>query len=63
MKAQIIKPGRNAMRACDECGFWPKQLIEIGLAKSPMVAALCPSCAIKLAEEINECWQGKKEVL
>lgn len=54
MRIRIVTPERGAMRACDECGYWPKRLVEIQFARSPMVAMLCPSCAGKLAEGITE---------
>ena len=62
MRIRIVTQQRGAMRACDECGYWPKRLIEVGLARSPMVAMLCPSCARKAAEEIRERlpWAGNQ---
>ncbi|HOV79544.1 MAG TPA: hypothetical protein PK728_05505 [Bacillota bacterium] len=51
---RIVTQQRGAMRACDECGYWPKRLIEVGLARSPMVAMLCPSCAGKLIKELDD---------
>lgn len=54
MRVRIITPERGAMMACDECGFWPRRLVEIQFSRSPMVALLCPSCAEKLTEGIKE---------
>ncbi len=54
MRVRIVTQQRGAMRACDECGFWPRRLIEVQFSRSPMVALLCPSCAGKAVEEIRE---------
>lgn len=61
MRIRIVTPERGAMTACDECGFWPKMLVEVQFSRSPMVAKLCPSCAGKLAEETKDIlpWAGQ----
>jgi len=63
MITKIIKQQRDAMQACDECGFWSKRLIEIKLDRSPMRALLCPSCAGKVSDELNERlpWKGGRK--
>jgi hypothetical protein len=60
MRARIVTVGRGTAKACDECGFWPRRLIEIQFSRSPMVALLCPSCAEKATNEIRESlpWAG-----
>lgn len=55
MKIHRLKPERNKLIACDECGkmYKPQAIREIKIARVPYFLYLCPCCARDLGQELR----------